>query len=72
MKVKDLIKQLSEMNPNAEVVHSQDSEGNGYIRNIDPYEAFMSSDELDSYGLYMNVSDEEDDTYDTPCVVFYP
>ena len=80
MKVKDLIAELQECDPEAVVVLQRDPEGNGYApcAGADSSCVFSDDDDGQVYGIYEKYDNEEDqEMYGppedaVPCVVIWP
>ena len=83
MKVKQLIKILSKLDPNAEVIMSSDSEGNYYSKFDSPYNIYFSNGlkYLEDDGEVYIMTEEDviegevsknDYKKGKPCIVLYP
>ena len=72
MKVKNLIDILNQCNPEAEVVCSQDGEGNGYSC-LDEVDSGINADLSRRWDVDMlNYHRDTEARYSTPVVVLYP
>ena len=74
MKVKELIKQLSTLSPDAEILLSKDAEGNDFRRYNGYSEEFFLVEKNNAISVF-SIDDEEDgDTFhgDRKCVILWP
>lgn len=83
MKIKQLIKKLSTLDPNLEIILASDAEGNSYheLDGIDykhcgykkeDYEIRIGLLSLDKDAVEAGYSEEDVLTGAKPCVIFYP
>lgn len=83
MKVKQLIKELSKLNPELKIILSSDAEGNSYheLDEIDykqcgykkqDYEIYIGLTHLTKKDINVGYTEEDVLTGAKPCVIFYP